>query len=106
MKYRCRVIESIVVSEFCKANDRRDGIAHKWCEGVVQLASIGPECKLQGILAVVCETAKNCFRATQYRYPFRFAPKNLFSYELNCFRRTCRKQWCLVCGDLHRSRIA
>src|SRR4051812_30861415 len=106
MKYRRHVIEFVVVSEFCEANNRRDGIAHKWREDFVELAIIDPDRKVRGIPAVVCETAKNGFRTTQYRYSFRFTPTNLLSNELNCLRRTCGEQGCLVGGDLHRSRIA
>ena len=106
MKYCRRIIELIVFSEFREANDRRDSIARKWRQDFVELAISGPDRELRGILAVVCEAAKNCLRATQYRYLFRFAPKNLLSNELNCLRRTCGEQRRLVGGDLHLSRVS
>jgi hypothetical protein len=56
VEVKYQVIEWLgpIVSEFGKANDRRDGLAREWCQDSIELVVIRPDREQGRILAIVC----------------------------------------------------
>jgi hypothetical protein len=93
------------MTEFCEANDGSDGIARQRFENRSELPAVRSNRDPARVVAEIRQAAQNRFWEAKHRDAIRLALTDALLHVADRFHRVLGEQWCLVGGNLHRSRI-
>ena len=103
----CRRVKQLVVrTQLCETDDRGNGIARERCECVHKFSFSRAKGILCWLVAIVRESANDCFGAAKKSDVLRFAPTYPLLNMADDPARLGSREGCLICSDSHGFRIA